>query len=137
MNIIAFDLTEKQKLARHHMNYDMCIEIVLTNGSVVACYVTLANLKILVISCYLPPANSKYSLNTEDIHKMFSEILKLRSKRDGLIIYGDFNFPTINWSSTSLQNLIETNFLFFIEKFDLIQKIDFHTAATGILDLFL
>ena len=107
-----------------------------TNGSVVGCYVTSGNLKILVISCYLPPANSKYSLNTEDIHKMFSEILKLRSKCDGLIIYGDFNFPTINWSSISSQNSIEANFLTFIEKFDLIQKIDFQTAATGILDLF-
>ena len=82
-----------------------------TNGSVVACYVTLANLKILVISCYLPPANSKYSLNTEDKYKMFSEILKLRSKCDGLIIYGDFNIPTINWSSISSQNSIEVNFL--------------------------
>ena len=58
---------------------------------------------------------------------MFSEIL---------IIYGDFNLPTINWSSISSQNSIEANFLTFIEKFDLIKKIDFHTAATGILDLF-
>ena len=99
-------------------------------------YVTLANLKILVISYYLPPANSKYSLNTEDIHKMFSKNSKLRSKCEGLIIYGDFNFPTINWSRISSQNSIEANFLTFIEKFDLIQKIDYHTAATGIPDLF-
>ena len=67
---------------------------------------------------------------------MFSETLKLRSKCDGLIIYGDFNFPTKSWSSISSQNSNEANFLTFIEKFDLIQKIDFHTAATGILDLF-
>ena len=37
---------------------------------------------------------------------------------------------------TGRLNSIEANFLTFIEKFDLIQKIDFHTAATGILDLF-
>ena len=49
-----------------------------TNGAVVACYLKLDKRKLLVVSCYLPPANSKYALKPSEINNMFKDINKLR-----------------------------------------------------------
>ena len=38
------------------------------NGAAVACYIKLDKRKLLVVSCYLPPANSKYALKTNEIN---------------------------------------------------------------------
>ena len=53
------------------------------------------------------------------------------------MIYGDFNFPTINWKSLSSSIHLENKFLEHLESHALQQKVNFHTASSGILDLFL
>ena len=56
---------------------------------ILALYVTVANIKILVVSFYVAPAQSKYALNYGELNQMFTAFSKLKSKRDGLIFYGD------------------------------------------------
>ena len=61
-----------------------------TNGEAVACYIKLDKLKLLVVSCYLPPAKSKSALKLIEVKNLFKDINKLRKNCD-LFIYGDFN----------------------------------------------
>ena len=71
-----------------------------TNGAASACYIKLDKRKLLVVSCYLPPANSKYALKPIEINNLFKDINKLRKNCD-LFIYGDFNYPSIIWWNMS------------------------------------
>ena len=107
------------------------------NGSVTACLICLCKKKILIVCCYLPPSNSTYAYTNADIENLFKCLQKIKNNFDELIIYGDFNFPTINWTSLSSAVEQENIFLDIIDRYCLQQKISFQTAATGILDLIL
>ena len=82
-----------------------------TNGSAVACYVNINQKKILIVFCYNPPANSKHAYTSEDLTNLFNNINQLTRNCDDIIIYGDFNFSTINWCSLSSENFLEREFL--------------------------
>ena len=92
-----------------------------TNGAAVACYIKLDKRKLLVVSCYLPPANSKYALKPSEINKLFKDINKLRKNCD-LFIYGDFNYSSINWCNMSSIKETEIKFLDEIENLKVHQK---------------
>ena len=87
--------------------------------------------------CWLPPSNSKYAFTSNDLQNLFNFIKKAKTKVDDINMYGDVNFPTINWNTISSCLPIEVEFLKLIEHINLEQKLDFFTASTGILDLFL
>ena len=48
-----------------------------SNGAAVACYIKLDKWKLLVVSCYLPRANSKYALKPMKINNLFKDINKI------------------------------------------------------------
>ena len=106
-----------------------------TNGSAAACYVDIMQKKILTVCCYNPPANSKFAYTNENLTRLFNDINQLTRKCDDIIVYGDFNFSTINWCSSSSENFSGREFLSIIEENNFQQKIDFNTAANGVLDL--
>ena len=106
------------------------------NGSVTACNATLGKKNTLILCCYFPPENSKYAYN-DHLQSFFRNIGILQKKFNEVMIYGDFNFPTINWKSLSSSIHLENKFLEHLESHALQQKVNFHTASSGILDLFL
>ena len=61
-----------------------------TNGAAVACYIKQDKRKLLVVSCYLPPANSKNALKPSEINNLFKDISNFWKNCD-LFIYVDFN----------------------------------------------
>ena len=107
------------------------------NGSVTACNATLGKKNTLILCCYFPPENSKYAYNEDHLQSFFRNIGILQKKFNEVMIYGDFNFPTINWKSLSSSIHLENKFLEHLESHALQQKVNFHTASSGILDLFL
>ena len=107
------------------------------NGSVIACNATLGKKNTLILCCYFPPENSKYAYNEDHLQSFFRNIGILQKKFNEVMIYGDFNFPTINWKSLSSSIHLENKFLEHLESHALQQKVNFHTASSGILDLFL
>ena len=107
------------------------------NGSVTVCYITLGQKNILIVCCYLPPENSKYAYKECHLNELFRNIGNLQNRFNEVLIYGDFNFPTINWNSLSSSIDLENSFIGHIESQGLQQKVEFNTAVSGILDLFL
>ena len=69
--------------------------------------------------------------------RLFNFIQCRQKKFDELVIYGDFNFSSINWKTMSSEKSLATTFLSLMEKNNLLQLITFNTGATGILDLIL
>ena len=117
-----------------------CERIILdckTNGSATLCLISFGRKKILAVSLYLPPSSSKYAYSQSQLIDFFLNIIKAKKLADEIIIYGDFNFPTINWSSWSSSYPIENAFLDILEINNLRQIVNFSTAATEILDLIL
>ena len=77
-----------------------------TNGSAAAGYVNINQKKILIVCCNNPPANSKYAYTSEDLTRLFKNKNQLTRNCDDIIIYGDFNFFTINWCSLSSEKFL-------------------------------
>ena len=109
------------------------------NGSVTItiCSVCFGLKKILRICCYVPPANSKYANDSHSLQNLFRNIATLKKRSDDMLIYGDFNFLSKNRNSLSSDDQLETEFLQCLDVNNLLQKVNFNTGASGILDLFL
>ena len=107
------------------------------NESVTICSVCFDMKKILIICCYLPLTNSKYAYESNSIQNFFKNIATFKKRFDDILIYGDFNFVSINWNSLSSDDELETEFLQYLDVNNLHQKVNFNTGASGILDLFL
>ena len=104
-----------------------------TYRAAVACYIKLDKRKLLVVSCYLPPANSKYAPKPNELNNLFEDINKLRKNCD-LFFYGDFNYPSLTWCNMSSIKEFEISFLEEIGNLEVHQKITFNTASIGTLD---
>ena len=52
-----------------------------------------------------------------------------------MFIYGDFNYPSINWCNISSIKETKISFLEEIENLEVHQNVKFNTASTGTLDL--
>ena len=107
------------------------------NGSVTICSVCFGMKKILIICCFLPPTNSKYAYDSNSLQNLFKNIATFKKRSDDILIYGDFNFVSINWNSLSSDDELETEFLQYLDVNNRHQKVNFNTGASGILDLFL
>ena len=94
-------------------------------------------LNVCPICVYLPPSDSNYAYTIDDLVRLFNFIQCQQKKFDELVIYGDFNFSSINWKTMSSEKSLATTFLSLMEKNNLLQLITFNTSATGILDLIL
>ena len=89
--------------------------------------------KVLLVTCYLPPSNSKYAFTYEDLQNLFNFIKKAKTKVDDIIMHGDFNFPAIDWNMIPSRSSIKTEFLNLMEQINLEQKINLFTASTRTL----
>ena len=56
-------------------------------------------------------------------------------KNCDLFIYGDFNYPSINWRNMSTIKETEISILEEIENLEIHQNVKFNTASNGTLDL--
>ena len=115
---------------QHYLVYDV-------NGSLTICSLTLGERKLLILSCYLPPAYSKYSYNSDYLTKLLDNISQLKQTFSDIFNYGDLDSPTINWNKVSSDDDLEREFIDYINSMGFQQKIDFNTAASGLLDLLL
>ena len=59
--------------------------------------VHLSGKSILIVCCYIPPENGEFNIHVETSNEIFNNIETHARKIGSLIIYGDFNFPSINW----------------------------------------
>lgn len=93
------------------------------------------NGKTIICVCYRPPnSDSNFS---DDLHINLTEIKTLYPKAD-IILFGDFNFPSINWSNLSFTGSGESgSFLDVCHDFNLTQLVDQPTRDANILDLVL
>ena len=104
-------------------------------GAVVACVITINDKRTLVLCCYFPPLNSPYYVNRTNTEVFFASLKSILSTVDAVIMYGDFNFVSVDWESylspnDDEQHFIDSTFLLGLE-----QIVTTKTAATGILDL--
>ena len=95
-----------------------------SNGEAVACYIKIDKRKLLVVSCYVPPANSKYALKPNEKNNQFKNINKLQKNCD-FFVYG--NMSSIKETKIS--------FLEEIENREVHQNVKFNTASAVTLDL--
>ena len=51
------------------------------------------------------------------------------------MLVGDFNLPTINWTTHSSNDEYEQNFLETLDTYNLVQMVDFKTTRTNMLEL--
>ena len=107
-----------------------------SNGSIVACKFKLNGRSILIFSCYVPDYTySDYAFTESEFTELTNVITAARKQVDDIIVYGDFNFTKINWNLHSTEGSMEQILLDFLDQNSFEQKINFPTAATGILDL--
>ena len=74
-------------------------------------------------------------MGQSSLNILLEDVLKHSSQVTYIIIYGDFNLPDIDWKSYSSATPDNQTFVDLMLDNDLIQIIDFPTAASGILDL--
>ena len=88
-----------------------------------------------IIYClvYIPP-----NAPNEYLQEFFSYISKFSNQSNNLIIFGDFNFPDINWDALYAQSALSNQFCDIVFDLNLTQLIDQSTHINGnILDLIL
>ena len=105
-----------------------------SNGAAVACYIKIDKRKLLVVSCYVQRANSKYALKPDEKNNQFKDINKSRKNCD-LFVYGDFSYPSINCCNISSIKETKISFLEEIENLEVHQNVKFNTASAVTLDL--
>lgn len=107
-----------------------------TNASVeitwAAC--VTASAKVLIGACYRPPDSDPSFL--KELRESISCALK-QCPADIVYLFGDFNFPLIDWSLLSAPCSTSTEFINLTLDFNLVQVIDEHTRGSNILDLVL
>ena len=101
----------------------------------VACIVTMGEHRVLIVCLYNPPNESPYFMAQSSLNILLENVLNHSSQVTSIIIYGDFNLPDIDWKSYSSTTPDNQAFIDLMLDNDLIQIIDFPTAASGILDL--
>ena len=104
-------------------------------GMLVACIVTMGEHRVLLVCLYHPPNDSPYFMAHSPLNILFEDVLKYSSQVTSIIIYGDFNLADIDWKVYSSATPDNQAFIDLMMDNDLIQIIDFPTAASGILDL--
>lgn len=90
--------------------------------------------KLLMGVCYRPPASDR--LFVSDLHKTISRALE-QFPTNKIYLFGDFNFPDINWSRLSSSSSESSDFIELCLEFNLTQIVTEPTRGTNILDLIL
>ena len=97
------------------MNNNSCEEFLTdcdNNGSITACSMKFGMLNVCLICVYMPPADSNYAYTIDDLVRLFNFIQCQQKKFDELVIYGDFNFSSINWKTmSSVRKIFSYDFL--------------------------
>lgn len=97
-----------------------------------ACVTTYA--KILIRSCYCPPdAHSSFPKDLRDNIERATQLYPA----DIIYLFGDFNYPLIDWSTMSTTCRVSSNFLELTLDYNLSQVVHQCTRGTNILDLVL
>ena len=97
----------------------------------VACSVTLGNLEIVLCTLYNPPDDSKYRYKISDSE----QILDSLPKTTPLIVCGDMNLPTVDWSTLCSSDDYEQRVIDLFDHHMLRQVVDFPTCANNTIDL--
>ena len=66
------------------------------------------------MSCYLPPAYSKYNYNSDYLTN-FLDNISAQTHVCQIFLYGDFSFPTINWNNVASDDDLEKEFMDYID----------------------
>lgn len=94
-----------------------------------------AIIKTVLVVCYRPPKSD--SAFTSELHKVLLEITE-RFPKANLLLFGDFNFPDVSWSSlTADASRDSREFLELCLLFNLTQVVLSPTRGDNILDLVL
>ena len=114
----------------------MCKEINLNVDFATACRVSTISSSILIAVFYNPPEKSPYRLTEACILKVF-DVLRCHAKTlDQLIIFGDFNYPNIDWESLTAPEHDGSDFCSYLFKHSLLQLVNEPTYKSGsLLDL--
>ena len=117
-------------------NYLMCKEINLNVDFATACRVSTISSSILIAVFYNPPEKSPNRLTEACILKVF-DVLRCHAKTlDQLIIFGDFNYPNIDWESLTAPENDGSDFCSCLFKHSLLQLVNEPTHKSGsLLDL--
>ena len=117
-------------------NYLMCKEINLNVDFATACGVCTISSSILIAVFYNPPEKSPYRLTEACILKVF-DVLRCHAKTlDQMIIFGDFNYPNIDWESITAPEYDGSDFCSYLFKHSLLQLVNEPTHKSGsLLDL--
>lgn len=90
--------------------------------------------KLLMGVCYRPPSSDR--LFVSELHKSIARALDLFPTRK-IYLFGDFNFPDINWSLMSSSSSASSEFIELCYDFNFTQLVSQPTRDTNILDLIL
>ena len=105
------------------------------NMDVIACRVTLASFSLLLVCIYNPPANSSYRWSLDKWESIFSELMRVKLPLDLVFITGDANLPGIDWVTLSSDDAYETHIVRLLERFNMLQVVDFNTTSSKLLDV--
>ena len=104
-------------------------------GCIASGTVSDGNVSIFVAAVYNPPRGSAYRLKPTEAKALYEEVISRNiTNYNAHIIAGDFNLPTVEWSTChSCEPLESVMTDLFAEDFE--QIIDFPTRGSNILDL--
>lgn len=113
-----------------------------SNGVVEHLVLWFAHLRLVIVVIYRPPTceMSKFEPVLSDIASI---VERLGRPLPSLIVMGDFNFPSMNWSTydayggTRESRVQSASLVAFMEQFALEQYVNVPTRLENILDLFL
>ena len=106
------------------------------NGSITICSVWIDRKKFCFRCCYLLSTNCNYSHGRDSLENLLRTKATFRKIFDDLLIYGDFNFVSKNWKSSSSDDTPEIEYLQHPVVIILQQEVNFDTVAIVILEMF-
>ena len=106
-------------------------------GAISGCSFHIHGKNILLCSFYNPPLESDYHINQDTVTQLFTAVFN--KEFDSFIVCGDFNIgeKDCDWSDYSSDDISIQFFLDLLVRKDIVQIVDFKTAASGILDIVL
>ena len=94
--------------------------------------VTTSIVSVVMCCLYKSPSNSAYRLTNSEIQSLLQLLIE---QGPNVMLVGDFNLPTINWTTHSSNDEYEQEFLKTVDTYNLVQMVDFKTTRTNMLDL--
>ena len=106
------------------------------NMDVIACRVTLTSFSSLLVCIYNLPANSSYRWSLDKWESIFPELTRVKLPVDLILITGDANLPGNDWDILSSDDAYESHIVRLLDRFNLLQVVDFNTTSSKLLDVF-